>query len=85
MDDRYSIAHNVTPELSIDPRFPDQVWLPPGYTDFNEVVSLDLNENTKYPSAPPYILYAVCLFTMFRLGVFIEDKKSQTVAEAWDQ
>ena len=48
----------------------------PRATKFNEILTLDLKENTKYNNAPPFIFYAICMFTKFRMGVFINDKKA---------
>ena len=49
---------------------------------FNEVVAVDLKENKKFKNAHPYILYLVCTFRRFKVGVFLPDKKAITVAEA---
>ena len=47
----------------------------------NHVVAIDLKENTRYPDAPPYILYMVDCFSRFKIGVFIPDKQAITVTE----
>ena len=48
----------------------------------NHVVAADLKENTRYPNAPPYILYMVDCFSRFKCAAFIPDKNASTVTEA---
>ena len=49
---------------------------------FNHIVALDLKENIRYPSCPPYILYMVDQYSRFTMATFIKNKEGGTVAEA---
>ena len=40
----------------------------PRAAQHNHVVAIDLKENTRYPDAPPYILYMVDCFSRFKIG-----------------
>ena len=53
----------------------------PRSTNFNHVLAIDLKENKRYPTAPPYILYMVDTFTRFKAAVFIKNKRGSTIAE----
>ena len=57
----------------------------PRASNFNQLVTLDLKYNTKYSnkSDEPYILYIIDAFTRYKVAVFIPDKKSTTVIEAF--
>ena len=48
----------------------------------NHVVAVDLKENTRYPNAPPFIIYIVDCFSRFKCAAFIPNKKASTVTEA---
>ena len=57
----------------------------PRAKDFNEMVTVDLKENTRYPTAPKFILYIVDSFSRFIRACFIKDKRAETVANAiWE-
>ena len=57
----------------------------PRAKDFNEMVTVDLKENTRYPTAPKFILYVVDSFSRFIRACFIKDKRAETVTNAvWE-
>ena len=55
----------------------------PRSSAFGHVVCMDLKENKRFKNAPPYIFYMVDTHTRFKAAVFIKDKKTETVAEAF--
>ena len=57
----------------------------PRASNFNQLVTLDLKYNTKYSnkSSEPYILYIIDAFTRYKAALFIPDKKSTTIIEAF--
>ena len=60
------------------PKVPRPAVALPRAVKFNQIVTLDLKENTKW-KAPRYVLYAIDMCTRFKMGVFIADKKKETV------
>ena len=58
-------------------RRPRQVVALPRATRRNQIVTMDLNE---YGDGR-YILYVIDMFTRFTVGVFINNKKAETVSE----